>query len=160
MRSTSTISASPFAAAGLPTSVNALSRDSRSATSRASCSTFVRSDPVSVYWYCARAARVVIWMSWLARNTAEMPGTVVAACFSRSITASMLEARSSLGRKTMVRRPTFGAELTVPTPATETTPVTSGSFSTACARAVCRRTISAKDTVGSASSVAVTRPVS
>ena len=68
--------------------------------------------------------------------------------------------RSARGFSVIFRCETFGVGLSWPTPTTETTPSTAGSLRTASVTVACSRLSSAKLTCGSASSTAVTRPVS
>ncbi len=116
--------------------------------------------PTSVYWYCARLARVEIWMSWVAWKYTVMPGIPATAPFMRSTMASTRSARSSRGFRLITSRPALGVAFSVLTPITETTPATLGSLRIAASTCCWRRCISAKETSVPASVTAVIRPVS
>ena len=116
--------------------------------------------PTSVYWYCAR---LTLRADLDVLHGLEEHGE--AGC----LRCRLLQARDDLvdgrlrcsrGFSVIFRWPALGVGLMALTPMIVTTPSTAGFLRIASVAAACRRSISAKETSGPPSSVAMMRPVS
>ena len=103
--------------------------------------------------------RVLIWMSCTGWKYTMMPGMLRhLGLQARDDLSTMVALRLSRGFSVILRWPALGVGLMALTPTTVTTPSTSGSARNAVATVACRRSISAKETSGPASSTAVIEP--
>ena len=122
--------------------------------------TSFESAAVSVYWYCARLARVLIWISCTVWKKTFIPGIVATNRCKRATISPADALRSPRGRKVITSQPAFGVELSLLTPMMDTRPTTSGSFLTASSTSSCRCCICSNETSVPASVTAVISPVS
>ena len=89
-----------------------------------------------------------------------MPGMLATSSFSLSMIASTPDVRWSRAFKVICSRPALGVALSVLTPMTDTTPVTSGSARMTSTTSCSRRCMSPNEISVPASVTAVIRPVS